>query len=116
MRRLAVREHPNVSGDACVVKHVERQGHDGFEPVVFDDPSADVALTLAGVTSEERRAVVNFGYAAAERRVVIHLRGHIGQKEHLPVVGTGYERIVGLAGVGYAEAWIAHSVLAANRI
>ena len=66
VRGLAVGEHPDVGGDAGVVKHVERQGDDGFEPVVLDDPAADVALALAGVAGEERRAVVDLGDAAAE--------------------------------------------------
>ena len=52
--RLAVGEHPDVGGDAGVVEHVERQRDDGLEPVVLDDPAADVALALAGVAGEER--------------------------------------------------------------
>ena len=42
--RLAVGEHPDVGGDAGVVEHVERQGDDRLQPVVLDDPAADVAL------------------------------------------------------------------------
>ena len=64
---LAVGQHPDVGGDAGVVEHVERQGDDGLQPVVLDDPAADVALALAGVAGEERRAVVHLGDAAAER-------------------------------------------------
>ena len=63
---LAVGEHPDVGGDAGVVEHVQRQGDDGLQPVVLDDPAADVALALAGVAGEERRAVVDLGDAAAE--------------------------------------------------
>ncbi|GEM_PF-4459574 len=51
---LAVRQHPDVGGDAGVVEHVERQGDDRFQPVVLDDPAADVALALARVAGEER--------------------------------------------------------------
>ena len=72
--RLVVAQHPNVGGDSRVVEHVERQGDDGFEPVVLYDPPADVALALAGVAGEERRAVVNFGDAAPEPGFVIHFR------------------------------------------
>ena len=68
VRGLAVGQHPDVGGDAGVVEHVERQGDDGLQPVVLDDPAADVALALAGVAGEERRAVVHLGDAAAERR------------------------------------------------
>ena len=54
MRRLAIAEHPDISGDAGVVEHIERQGNDGLQPVALDDPAADVALALAGVAGEER--------------------------------------------------------------
>ena len=51
---LRLREHPDVGRDAGVVEHVERQGDDRLEPVVLDDPAADVALALAGVAGEQR--------------------------------------------------------------
>ena len=94
---LPVGEHPDVGGDAGVVEHVERQGDDGLQPVVLDDPAADVALALAGVAGEERRAVVDLGDAAAERGVVLHLAQHVGQEEHLAVAGAGDERVFGIA-------------------
>ena len=50
MLGLAVGEHPDVGGDAGVVEEVQGQGDDRFEPVVLDDPAADVALSLPGVT------------------------------------------------------------------
>ena len=53
MLRLAVAQRPDVGSDAGVVEHVERQGDDGFQPVVLDDPAADVALALTGVAGEE---------------------------------------------------------------
>jgi hypothetical protein len=68
MFRLAVGEHPDVGGDAGVVEQVERQGDDGLQPIVLDDPAADVALALAGVAGEEGRTVVDLGDAAAQRR------------------------------------------------
>ena len=69
VRGLPVRQHPDVGGDAGVVEHVERQGDDGFQPVVLDDPTPDVALALAGVAGEQGTAVVDLGDSAAERRV-----------------------------------------------
>ena len=53
MLGLAIGDHPYVSGDTRVIEHVERQGDDGLEPVVLDDPAADVAFALSGVASEE---------------------------------------------------------------
>ena len=65
VRRLAVAQDPDVGGDAGVVEHVERQGDDRLQPVVLDDPAADVALALPGVACEERAAVVDLGDAAS---------------------------------------------------
>jgi len=61
VRWLLVGQHPDVGGDAGVVEEVERQCDDGFEPVILDDPAADVALALTRVTREQRRAVVYLG-------------------------------------------------------
>jgi hypothetical protein len=113
VRGLAVGQHPDVGGDAGVVEEVERQRDDGFEPVVLDEPAADVALALAGVAGEQRRTVVHLGDAAAERRLAVHLRGHVGEEEHLPVAGAGDEREL-LALVHDLEARVAHAVLAAH--
>ena len=66
---LAVGEHPDVGGDASVVERVQRQRDDGFEPIILDDPPADIGFALAGVAREQRRAVVDLGDAAAQRRV-----------------------------------------------
>src|SRR5690606_182114 len=49
LRRLTIGKHPDIRGDAGVVEHVERQGDDGFQPVVLDDPSAGVAFALPGI-------------------------------------------------------------------
>ena len=57
LRLLAVGEHPDVGRDAGVVEKLVRQGDDRLEPVVFDDPAADLALAAAGVAGEQRRAV-----------------------------------------------------------
>jgi hypothetical protein len=49
--RLAVGKHPYVGGDAGAVEEIERQGDDGFEPIVLDNPAADVALALASMSA-----------------------------------------------------------------
>ena len=51
---LAVGDDPDVGADAGVVEHLLRQGDDGLQPVVLDDPLADVAL--AGARAAGRRA------------------------------------------------------------
>ena len=62
---LPVGDNPDVGADAGVVEHLFRQGDDGFEPVVFDDPLADVALAAARAAGEERRAVEDDGQRAS---------------------------------------------------
>ncbi|OPY18726.1 MAG: hypothetical protein A4E74_00376 [Syntrophus sp. PtaB.Bin075] len=116
MLGLPVREHPDVGGDARVVEHVERQCDDGLEPVVLDDPAADVALSLAGVAGKERRAVVDLGDAAAEVGGVLHLGKLIDQEHELPVRGTGDHLIFRVAAVLGDKAWVLDFALAAQAL
>ena len=116
VRRLAVAEHPDIGRDAGVVEHVERQGDDGLQPVVLDDPAADVALALSGVAGEERTAVVHLGDAAAQPRVPLHLAQHVGQKHHLAVAGAGDERVVRVAVVLHEEAQVREARLAPHAL
>src|SRR5689334_12858465 len=39
---LAVRHQPNIGADTGVVKHLLRQGHDRFEPIIADNPLPDL--------------------------------------------------------------------------
>ena len=113
--RLPVGEHPDVGGDAGVVEHVERQGHDRLEPVVLDDPAADVALALAGVPRKQRRAVVHFGDATSKRGAVLHLGEHVHQEQQLAVTRAGDERKL-LAPVLDDKARILYTVLPAHAL
>ena len=91
---LAVGEDPDVRGDAGVVEDVEGQSHDGFQPVVLDDPAADVALALAGIAREEGRAVVDFRDAAAQGGALLHLGELVHQEHELAVAGAGDHLVV----------------------
>src|ERR1017187_8634795 len=115
VRSLSVGQHPDVGRDTGVVEEVERERDDGFQPVVLDEPAADVTLPLAGVAGEERRAVVNLCDAAAEGGLGVHLRRHVDEEEHLTVAGARDEREF-LTLVHHLEARISHSVLAAHRL
>lgn len=42
--RFAVRHQPDVSGNARVVEHLRRHGDNRLQPVVLDNPLADVAF------------------------------------------------------------------------
>ena len=48
-----VGQNPDVGRDTGVVEHVKWQRDDCLKPVILDDPSTDVALTLPGVASKE---------------------------------------------------------------
>jgi hypothetical protein len=115
LRRLPVGQHPDVRGDARVVEQVERQRHDGLNPVVLDQPAADVALALPGIAREQRRPVVYLGDAAAQRGPAVHLRRHVGQEEQLPIAAARDQRQL-LAAMHHPEARVAHPVLAAQRL
>ncbi len=115
VRGLAVAQHPHVGGDAGVVEQVQRQRDQGFDPVVLDQPAADVAFALAGVAGEQRRTVVHLGDAAAQRRAVVHLRRHVDEEEHLAVTGAGDQRQL-FAFVHDLESRVTHAVLAAHRL
>ena len=88
----------------------------GLQPVVLDDPAANVALALAGVAGEQRRAVVDLGDAAAERRLVLHLGEHVDQEQQLAVAGAGDEPVLRIAGVLDDEARVLDLVLAAHPL
>ena len=88
-RLLAVGEHPDVGGDAGVVEELVGQGDDGLQPVVLDDPLADVALAAAGIAGEQRRAVEDDADAAAALLGCAHLREHVLEEEQRAVVDAG---------------------------
>ena len=114
VRSLFVSQYPNVGGNAGVVEDVERQGDDGFEPIVLQHPAADVALALARVAREQRRAVVYQRNAAAQRRVVLHLLQLVHQEHELPIAGAGEELEFGVATVADDKAWVVQALFAAH--
>ena len=71
--------------DAGVVEHVGRQRDDGLQPVVLDDPLADVRLAGAGAAGEERRAVEDDADPAAAFARRAHLRQQVHQEQQRPV-------------------------------
>ena len=54
--RLAVGDDPDAGADAGVVEHLLGQSDDRFEPVVLQNPAADLALAGSGAAGEQRRA------------------------------------------------------------
>ena len=85
-RLLAVGEYPEVGRDAGVVKELVGQRDDGLQPVVFDDPLADVALAAAGIAGKKRRAVEDDADAAAAFLRRAHLGKHVLEEKQRAVI------------------------------
>ena len=54
-------QYPDVGGDPGVVEQAYRQGNDGLDEVLFEQPSADLALTGGYSTGVEWTAVLDDG-------------------------------------------------------
>jgi len=68
--RLVVSQQPDVGEDTGVVKQLVGQHDDGIEPVVLQNPAADLALARATVASaESRRLLMNFEPVMGEHSV-----------------------------------------------
>ena len=92
VRLLPVREHPDVGRDARVVEKLVGECDDGLQPVVLDNPPADVALPAAGITREQGRSVEHDREAAAAFLGGLHLRKHVLQEQQRAVVDPGQAR------------------------
>src|SRR6218665_2522491 len=64
VRLLAVGQRPDVSTDAGVVEKLLGERDDGLEPIVLDDPAADLRFAPASIPGEQRRAVEDDADAA----------------------------------------------------
>ena len=74
--RLFVSQQPDVGEDAGVVEKLVGQHDDGVEPVVLQNPAADLALAGTAVAVGEGRAVEDDGDAAATLLRWLHLGQH----------------------------------------
>ena len=87
---LAVGDDPDIGADAGVVEHLLRQGDDGLQPVVFDDPLADVALAGTGAAGEKGRAAEDDSQTRAVLELVrqhrLELADHVLEKKKRAVV------------------------------
>src|SRR5271165_3413031 len=64
LRFFAIAENPKVSGDPRVVEKLFRQGHNRFQPIVGNDPFADLRFTTTGVAREKRRTIKDYADTA----------------------------------------------------
>ena len=65
-----------------------RQGDYGFQPVVFDDPLADVAFAIACLPRKQGGAVENNADAAAAIFAWLHLGDHMLQEQQRAIIDT----------------------------
>ena len=91
LRRFAVRHEPDVGEDAGVVEELIGQRHDGVQPVVFDDPAANVGPSRSRFARKEWGAVEDDGDFGAGLVLVpllvgMHLGNHMLQKEKRSVI------------------------------
>src|SRR6188472_4230887 len=86
LRTLAVRDDPEVGRAAGVVEELVGKRDDGLEPVVLDDPAADLRLARARRAGEERRAVEHNRDPRASLLGRPHLREHVLEKKEAAVV------------------------------
>ena len=87
--RLAVGDEPDVGEDAGVVEKLVRQGDDGVEPVVLDDPAPDIGRAGPGIAAEQGRAIEDdgdLGALAALLRRVLHLRDHVLKEQQRAII------------------------------
>jgi hypothetical protein len=90
---LPVAQDPDVGGDAGVVEELLGEGDEGLEPVVLQDPAADLALAAAGVAGEQGRAVHDDGDPGAALLRRLHVVEHVLEEEELPVADPGRARL-----------------------
>src|SRR5690606_36046514 len=80
---FAVGDDPDIGGDAGVVEQLVGQADHGLQPVVFDDPAADIAFAAAGVAGKQRRAVEYHGNARAFARLAAFVFAGYALAEHV---------------------------------
>ncbi len=83
---LVLGQDPDVGGDAGVVEQVSRQRDDGFDQVIFEQPTTDLALPGSSTSIEQGATVLDNGGASHLR---IHLVYRRLQEEHLGVTTSG---------------------------
>ena len=81
---FSVGDDPDVRADARVIEELIGQGDNGFEPVVLDDPTPDLALARPGRAGEQWRAVEDDRQPRAGA-VVLELGDHVLKEEERAV-------------------------------
>ena len=80
--RFVLVENPQIGDDARIEELVGRHLNNSLNPIVVEKIFADIALAAAGITAEQRRAVVYFYDNAF---IFVQMPCVVLQEEHLPV-------------------------------
>ncbi|OQA27234.1 MAG: hypothetical protein BWY59_01131 [Verrucomicrobia bacterium ADurb.Bin345] len=86
---FAVGQDPDVGADAGVVEQLVRHGDDSLQPVVLDDPAADLALARAGSAGKQRRTVEHDGQSRTAVLGLLALAEHVEKEEQCAVIDPG---------------------------
>src|SRR5699024_2644664 len=94
LRSLAVGNQPDIGEDAGVVEELIGQRDDGIEPVVLDNPAANIRWTGTSITRKQRRTVKDNGDFGANGILIpffvgVHLGDHVLQKQQGAIVDGG---------------------------
>src|SRR5262245_38479383 len=85
---FAIGDDPDVGSNAGVVKHLLRQSDDSFEPIIFDNPFANLTFPAACPTGEKGRAVKDdSSWRAASLLIeLVKFANHVLQEKQRPIV------------------------------
>ncbi len=86
---LLIGDDPDIGADAGIVKKLIRHGDDRFQPVVFDDPSADIGFTTSGITGKERGTIEYDADSATAFLRCAHFGDHVLQKQQGAIIDAG---------------------------
>ena len=117
LHRLALGQHPDIGGNAGVVKQVGGQLYNGFHKVLMDKIAANLGRTAARITGKQRGAVLDNCHSAGAGFQLFHAVEH---KQHLTVRHggqTGTETpVIAALGFGLHLRFLAFPVDAEGRV
>jgi len=82
-----VGQHPDISGDAGIVKQVGGQGDNAFQQVVFNQLPSNLRFPRARVAGKQRGAVEDDGHPGA-LLILLHFGQHVLQEQQGAVGGA----------------------------
>ena len=105
--------HPYKGANARVVEVFLGHSDDGFQPIVLNNVSPQVAFATAGVARKEARTIVHLYDTRAQLGVVLHSRDVVGKEKHLRVAHIGHkaQAVVRVVTLRQYKAWVGYVLL-----